>query len=166
MSFFGNATKPYNNSLDPDNGKFYTIPVRYEFKDRDTRARAEKILKSRCNVSCSTPYPPMLRECMRQTTNHFRVLNPGCHVTTSVDLNSMTLRVFKKESKDGAWIKIDEIVPIPEDAYNLGLRAVPKGYKMPGLVVRDQDVTMSPPNSPKPASSKSPGRAGSKGGAT
>jgi hypothetical protein len=49
MTFFGNATKPYNNPLDPDSGKFYTIPVKYEFKDRDTRSKVEQILRAlRC----------------------------------------------------------------------------------------------------------------------
>jgi hypothetical protein len=52
VSFFGNTTKPYHNPADPDHGKFYTVPVKYDFKDRDTRSKVEKILRARCGISC------------------------------------------------------------------------------------------------------------------
>ena len=62
MAFFGNSTKSYSNPKDKESGAFCTIPVKYEFKDKDTRIRAETALRSRCKVSCGTPYPVILRE--------------------------------------------------------------------------------------------------------
>jgi hypothetical protein len=147
MSFFGNSTKPYNNPLDPDHGKFYTVPVRYDFKDRDTRSKAEKILRARCNVSCSSPYPAFLKECIRQTNSHFKKEYPDSHVMVSVDIQALSLRVLKKGGGEGeGWVSIDRVIPIPTEAYNLSPRAVPKGYKMPGLrhLSVSTDVNMSP----------------------
>ena len=66
MSFFGNATKSYTNPKDSESGSYCTIPVKYEFKDKDTRIRAETALCSRCKVSCATPYPIILREYIKQ----------------------------------------------------------------------------------------------------
>ena len=37
MSFFGNTTKSYKNPRDNKSGSFCTIPVKYTFKDKDTR---------------------------------------------------------------------------------------------------------------------------------
>jgi hypothetical protein len=133
MSFFGNVTKPYNNRADPDHGKFYTVPVKYEFKDRDTRANAEQILRARCGASCSTPYPPLLRECIRQTNAHYHALLPGCQVRVSVDISSLSLRISKRVSKDSGWELLENSIPIPEAAYNTSIRFPPKDFKMQGL---------------------------------
>ena len=60
MSLFGNGTKSYKNPKDKESGSFCTLPVKYEFRDKDTRIRAETTLRSRCKVRCTTPYPVIL----------------------------------------------------------------------------------------------------------
>ena len=65
VSFFGNSTKSVKGK-GADSGSFCTIPVCYSFPDKDTRIKAEQVLRSRCKVSCSTPYPQALRACIKQ----------------------------------------------------------------------------------------------------
>jgi hypothetical protein len=134
MSFFGGSTKPYNNPHDENHGRFYTVPVKYDFKDRDTRATAEKILRSRCNVSCTTPYPVMLRECIRQTNE------PESFFRTSIDIPSLSLHVSKKINKDSKWERLNTSFPIPEAAMNNTARFVPKNFKMTGLDLYHEEM--------------------------
>ena len=51
MEFFGKVTKVYNNTKnngDELNGKFCTLPVKMVFKDTDSKARAEAVLRKTC----------------------------------------------------------------------------------------------------------------------
>jgi hypothetical protein len=70
IHFFGNTTKSYHNPRDPTNsGSYCTIPIKYDFNDKDSRILAETVLRNKCNVHCTTPYPPILRECIRRVIN-------------------------------------------------------------------------------------------------
>ena len=58
VTLFGKQTKPFRNSKlpeDPKNGTYFTIPVRYEFKDKEQRFSAESVLRDTCKVECTTP---------------------------------------------------------------------------------------------------------------
>jgi hypothetical protein len=60
---YGKVTRPYENKKnpqDPKNKSFFTLPVRYEFKDKETRLEAETILRDTCKIDCTTPYPAKL----------------------------------------------------------------------------------------------------------
>ena len=64
LEFLGAGTKKFFNNkdkADPRNGKMCTVPVRMDFKNKETRVSAEYTLRSICKVSCSTPYPRKLR---------------------------------------------------------------------------------------------------------
>jgi hypothetical protein len=104
VTFFGKATKTYNNAKDAASGSFCTVPVRYDFKDRETRIQAESILRKTCNVNCSTPYPPLLRECIRQTTTYLKEKTGNDFVRVSVDIGKLTLKGQTKRNKDDAWV--------------------------------------------------------------
>jgi len=131
MHFFGKATKPYKNAKDPNSGKYYTIPVKYNFKDKDTRIRAEITLRDRCKVNCSTPYPTILRECIRQSVDHFKAKYPGDLVRVQVDSANIALKVFRRPEKGNQWVQLNKSIPLPNDVYNIGARSVPLGFKMP-----------------------------------
>jgi hypothetical protein len=54
LDFLGTKTKKFSNKRnpqDPRNDTFCTIPVKFEFKDKDTRIEAEKALRKICKVS-------------------------------------------------------------------------------------------------------------------
>ena len=50
MQFFCNSTKTYRGKNDPESGSYCTVPVRYDFKDKDTRFRAEQVLSRNMTV--------------------------------------------------------------------------------------------------------------------
>jgi hypothetical protein len=77
MEFFGNTTKSYKHPTDPKSGAFCTVPVCYEFRDRAMKQRAENILKDCCGVQSSTPYPAVVRECIKQIVADVKKKIPG-----------------------------------------------------------------------------------------
>jgi len=133
MNFFGKSTKPYKNPKDKENtGKYYTIPVKYDFKDKDTRIRAETTLRERCKVNCSTPYPTILRECIRQTVNHYKSKYPEQIVRVQVDSSNMCLKVFRRPADKGSqWEQLNNPPKLPDEVLNISARAVPVGFIMP-----------------------------------
>jgi hypothetical protein len=143
MSFFGKATKTYNNAKDSASGSFCTVPVKYDFKDRETRIQAEAILRKTCNINCATPYPPILRECIKQTTAYFRTKTESEFVRVSVDIAKLALRAQTKRNKDDRWIWIDESIRIPHSVITHSSRRVPLGFKME-FIRTDERATGDP----------------------
>jgi hypothetical protein len=60
IKFFGRKTQTYRKAGDSRSGSFCTIPVRYDFHDKDSRIYAETTLRDKCKVQCTTPYPTIL----------------------------------------------------------------------------------------------------------
>ena len=131
MSFFGKSTKTYRNTKDPKSGSFCTVPVRYNFKDKDTRVRAETLLREKCKIHCSTPYPTILRESIRQVISHVKKDYPEDMVRVSVDLPNLGLKVFRKSQ--GEWKTYKELVPIPTEALDVSARKIPEGFRVGNL---------------------------------
>jgi hypothetical protein len=140
--FYGSVTKTYINPKDAASGSFCTVPVRYTFKDQRTRVQAETILRTTCNVNCTTPYPPILRECMKQTGEFFRGFYNTDFVGVTVDSGKMALKVSYKPSKVAKWVPHDKLIPIPEEALNITARRPPLGFKMSGLIQGIDDNAM------------------------
>jgi len=137
MEFFGKETKTYHGKPartgDPA-PTFCTIPVKYKFKDRDTRARVENVLRSRCQVNCSTPYPSILRECIKRTVDSFKTAYPGNYVRVNVDTANFNLRVaLKKQETGSTWVNHNSPIPLPEEAWDTTARKVPFSMLMTGL---------------------------------
>ena len=129
ITFFGKQTKTYRNPKDPENsGAFCTLPVKYEFKDRDTRARAEKVLRERCKVNCATPYPTILRECIRQAANAVKTKYPGCVVRINVDAANFALKLAKKRPGETDYANWQSPIPLPPEAYDIHAKKIPDGF--------------------------------------
>lgn len=139
MKFYGNKTKSYRNPSDPISGSFCTVPVRLDFKDRDTKALAESVFRARCKANCSTPYHPALRDCIKMVSNQVRKDFPNDYVRINADAKRIGLRVFKSppnEKKD--WKLLVDLVPLPDAALDADSKALPDGTKItipPYLVV-------------------------------
>ena len=88
MTFFGKSTKSYKNNKDDKSGSFCTIPVKYTFRNKDTKIRAEAVLRERCKVNCSTTYPVVLRECIKQVVEHVKQSYKDNFVRVTVDSGS------------------------------------------------------------------------------
>jgi hypothetical protein len=144
ISFFGTGTKTYTNSKDAQSGAYCTAPVKYEFKDRDTKFAAEKILRATCDVSCTTPYPTIVRECIKQIVDSVKVEYPDNFIRVTIDTEKMVFKVARKPPKgaaDPSWKygKVD--IPIPKAALDISARRVPKDFRF-----EIPDIT--PPGSP------------------
>jgi hypothetical protein len=136
MKFYGRATKSYQKANDPLSGSFCTVPVRYDFQDKETRSYAENVLRDKCKVQCSTPYPIILRETIRQVINGVKAEYPNSYVRVSVDTSDMCLRVARRpmidpgSNAEKSWHTLDDPVPIPAEALDIAARKVPDGFKI------------------------------------
>jgi hypothetical protein len=136
-TLFGKQTKVFRNSNkadDPRNGTFFTVPVRYEFKDKDQKLAAESVLRERCKAECTTPYPTIVRHCIKQVIDHFRSCYQEDYIKVQVDPSNFCLKVSRRSKKDG-WFKYDDPIPLPEEAYNTTARSVPEGFVIQNLPV-------------------------------
>jgi hypothetical protein len=133
MEFFGNTTKTYTNPKDKNSGLYCTVPIRYEFQDRDIKAKAESVLRKSCGVQCKTPYPAYIRECIKQIVAHVKEYYPDNFVRVNVDTSRMVFRVMRKPPDDApkpGWKVRDEDIPIPREAMDVGARWVPRDFRV------------------------------------
>ena len=154
MQFYGKSTKTYKNPKDPKSGAYCTIPVKYEFKDRDTRIRAETLLREKCKVHCSTPYPTILRETIRQVVNYVKKDYPDNQVRVNVDLKNLGLKVGRRPPAEAGappqyWKDYTRLIPLPPEVFDVSARSVPLNF-----VVRDLPDT--PEKQSRMAVDKSP----------
>jgi hypothetical protein len=134
MEFYGKKTKTYTNNKDKLSGSYCTIPVKYEFDSREEKIEAETILKEKCGASCSTPYPAILRECIKQVVNKVRKDYPNNQVRVSVDTKNISLRVSTREKSQtehkNKWVSYADNIPLPSEVLNVEARTVPQGFKL------------------------------------
>ena len=162
MTFFGKATKSYSNQKDPLSGSFCTVPVKYSFQSKDTRIMAETTLREKCKVNCSTPYPIILRETIRQTVAHIKIQFPDNQVRVNVDTAKLGLKISRRPPKCSVWKDYKHPVPLPTEVFDVSARAVPDGFKVTGLpepdpippaekdpAIETMDTTASQQSSPR-----------------
>ena len=120
MDFFGKVTKPNKarTGKEEDNGKFHTMPVSMVFKDKDSKVRAEQVLRKHCKLQCATPYPQRLRQEIKKVLDQQKELDKDSFVQIRVDTESMALKVSRK--KDGQWQNNVAVIAIPEEVIDLG----------------------------------------------
>ena len=146
VTLFGKQTKPFRNSKlaeDPKKGTFFTIPVRYEFKDKEQRFSAESVLRERCKIECTTPNPVIVRHCIKQAVDHVRTLYLGEFVKVQVDPNNFCIKVSRRSADKKTWFKFDDPIPLPEAAYNTAARSVPDDLVMTNLPARTLQMNTS-----------------------
>jgi hypothetical protein len=122
MDFFGKVTKPFNNKRDVNdvnNGKFCTLPVKLNFKNKEAKARAETILRRHCGISGSTPYPQKLRKLIGKTLADERAKNPQCFIQVRVDSDNLALKVSKRNDKK-EWVNNYISIDLPAEVMDLG----------------------------------------------
>jgi hypothetical protein len=143
VMFFGKGTKTYKNIKDPLNGSYCTAPVRYDFSNKEVRFAAERVLRSKCGVNCSVPYPTMVRECIKQIVSEVKKVHPDNFVRVNVDTNKCVFKVARmppKGAPDPGWKYDINEVPIPAQAMDVWTRQVPKDFKI--------EVTLAKANEP------------------
>lgn len=144
MVFFGAKTKTYVNNKDPASGSFCTVPVKYEFKDRETRIQAEQTLRARCKVNCSTPYPAILRHCIKRVIDSAKLAKPDNFIRVNVDLATLSLKLSWRAKGENSWTPHDTAIPIPAAAFDISAKTVPDSICLQGLPHMGMDLTRSP----------------------
>jgi hypothetical protein len=184
IEFFGKKTKSYVNSKDSKSGSYCTVPVKYEFDDKEVRFEAEKFLRTKCGAHCATPYPIILRECIRQVSEKVKADYPDNQVKVQVDPYRFCLKVARRFVKEGVekntvkWESYEKVIPLPPEALDVEARRVPDGFRvkflpphrdggMRGSPVRirggsdSQDsMDVTAPNSPQRESDSTPAASG------
>jgi len=149
VTFYGKQTKSYKAKNDPKSGSFCTVPVRYDFKDKDTRIRAEKILKDRCDINCSTPYPLILRECIKQALVKVKNEFPRDKVRVSVDAANCALKIAKKKVDGQVYHPYPHPIPLPEEVFDIGAKKLPEGFRFDFVLKLRTISEESPPSKEK-----------------
>ena len=115
LEFFGKVTKPHtvkNSEGVVSTGTYHTLPVKLIFKDKDAKARAEKVLRTNCKVNCTTPYPMKLRSAIKRTIEAQKVSFPNEFIQVKVDPEAAVLRVSRRA--DGKWTNNTDTIPLTE----------------------------------------------------
>jgi hypothetical protein len=134
MEFFGAQTKTYRHPSDPNSGLYCTVPVKYEFENKDDKIRAETVLRDLCDIQCATPYPPLVRECIKQIISKVKQEVPNSLVRVNIDTNKMQFKISTKGKPTGTekavWAPYKLTVPIPETVIEGGSRRAPEGFEI------------------------------------
>jgi hypothetical protein len=107
LEFLGVTSKKFFNKKnvnDARNDTFCTLPVRFEFKDKETRIQAEKTLCKVCKVSCAVPYPKKLRLLLDSMINEGKKNFPNSFIRTKVDVDNLTIEAHAKTGE--GWIDL------------------------------------------------------------
>jgi len=102
LEFLGSGTRKFYNSrdnTDTRNNKMCTIPVRFDFRTKEQRIRAENALKKICKVRTSVPYPKKLREALASLVEQGKQACPGKFVMTKVDVENLSVSAFVRGEK-------------------------------------------------------------------
>jgi hypothetical protein len=114
LEFLGTTSKKFynkKNPADPRNDKMCTLPVRFEFRDRETRFQAESNLRKICKVSCAVPYPKRLRLIMDNLVREGKKLYPKSFIRTKVNVDTLTIDVHAKTGE--GWTDLNMRTTIP-----------------------------------------------------
>ena len=104
-----------------------TIPVRMDFKNKETKLQAETTLRSVCKVSCSTPYPKRLRQLINGMIQNGKNTNPDCFIKIKVDIDNLMLTAHARKEDTWIHLKLDTVIPLDILDRNLSLDAVDDG---------------------------------------
>ena len=116
LEFLGSTTRKFFNKRDNNdirNNKMCTLPVRMDFKDRDTRIQAEISMRKICKVSCSTPYPRRLRAMLDSMVKEGKEKADKCFIRTRVNIDKLCVEAHAR--KEGGWEDLKILKPIPLD---------------------------------------------------
>ena len=145
LEFLGSTTRKFfnnNKKDDPRNNKMCTLPVRMDFKDRETRIQAEISMRKICKVSCSTPYPRRLRAMLDAVVKEGKAKADGCFIRTRVNVDKLTVEAHAKRGTK--WEDLGLLRPIPLDILDrLVVNTPPPPQKQPVEENMDEDENVN-----------------------
>jgi hypothetical protein len=142
VTFLGQATRPYKNgrdSKDPKNGSYHTMPVKFEFEDRQQRIYFEQTMR-KCKLRASISLPPFMQKERTAFDKALRDRYPDHLIMVRPDPDRVALIAFKKIDKAPKWEECSEIWIIPPSAVFAGRDDPPIGDFRPVPEVTMEDV--------------------------
>jgi hypothetical protein len=115
LEFLGNSTKLFYNHRNPNdsrNNSMYTVPVRMDFKDKESRFEAEIMLRKVCKVNCSVPYLKKLRSMLGDLVKQGKQLQPDCFIRTKVNVDKLFVEVHAKTASGWLDLGIKKDIPL------------------------------------------------------
>ena len=115
LEFLGSNSRKFHNNKKPSdsrNGKFCTLPVRMDFKDKETRIQAEISLRKICKVSCSTPYPKTLRKLLDSLVKEGKTIAPDLYIRTRVNVEKLTIDVHARDKDIWRDLGLSRQIPL------------------------------------------------------
>jgi hypothetical protein len=100
---------------------FYSIPVRLNYKDKETREAAEKRLRALCKINATTPYHRTLRNVISSSIEDCKKKYPGNFIQVKVDAEKFCLKISRRAN--GEWFNNVELVELPESVLDLSRHA-------------------------------------------
>ena len=116
LEFLGSTTRKFQNdrdAKDPRNGKMCTMPVRLDFKDKETRIQAEISLRKICKVQCTTPYPKKLRGLLHSLVQEGKKLVPDkTFIRTRINVEKLNIDVHAKIGQEWKDLAMSTKIPL------------------------------------------------------
>jgi len=117
LEFLGSGTRKFYNNRnkdDPRNNNMCTVPVRFDFKNKETRINAEKTLKKICNTRCAVPYPKKLRDMLTSLIQEGKDKAKGSFINTKVDIDNLKIKamIWSEADKRMQDLGITKDIPI------------------------------------------------------
>ena len=89
-----------------------TVPVRMEFKNKETKLQAESTLRSVCKLNCSTPYPKRLRTLINEMIQQGKSSHPASFIRIKVDIDNLLLSAHARQGDNWIHLKLDTVIPL------------------------------------------------------
>jgi len=117
LEFLGSGTRKFYNNRnkdDPRNNNMCTVPVRFDFKNKETRISAEKTLKKICNTRCAVPYPKKLRDMLTGLIQEGKDMAKGSFINTKVEIDNLKIKamIWSETDKRMQDLGITKDIPI------------------------------------------------------
>ena len=93
----------------------------------------------------TTPYPRVLRECIRKVIDLVKEKFLGEFVRVNVDAARLCLNVARRGNKDTEWTYLREDITLPREVLDVSTRTVPKDLAFPHL---PESLSNFTPNKP------------------
>jgi len=118
VAFLGQASRPFSNprdQKDPNNGKFCSMPVKFEFEDRSQRIYFEQTMRS-CNLRASQSLPPFMQKERTAFDSALRQKYDGEMIMIRPDPERAVLTAFHKADKKDRWLQCADTWFVPPRA--------------------------------------------------
>ncbi len=143
MVLFGKGTRPCKDPRNSaNNGKFYTVPVKLSFGNKQVAKSVNDILRQKYKVSTSIPYHKTLKKAITMAHDRISSTCQGLQVLISLDMVNRCLKPFVREpparaSRSGPanWRSAGPPIQLPREALDPKIKEISEDFSLPATPV-------------------------------